>query len=50
VQLNCQLQQYLQARQLLAKMDDTLLEANYRADFRLLQQQLASDSPFCSAD
>lgn len=50
VQLNCQLQQYVQARQLLAQMDASLLEVNYRDDFSLLQQQLESDFPLCAAD
>ena len=49
-QLNCQLQQYVQARQLLAQMDASLLEVNYRDDFSLLQQQLESDFPLCAAD
>jgi hypothetical protein len=36
--------------QLLAQMDASLLEANYRDDFSLLQQQLESDFPLCAAD
>lgn len=49
-QLHCQLQQYAEARQVLSRIDTTLLETVFRPAHSLLQQQLLLPVPHCSAD